>query len=265
MKIQFDNGQICIFESAIYRTTSTLIILEEAAVLIDPNYFPIEIEFIQKYIEENAAEKPLIVIFTHSDFDHIVGAYAFEAMDYIASLAFNSDESRKKGMKQLLHFEAYNYISRNYPIKYPEITIAIEKDYQRIDFGKDTIEFFMTPGHNNDGMAIHFPDQGILVAGDYLSNIEFPFIYDDVLSYYASLKKFEKAINTRNVRMLVPGHGDHCSDQKEMQKRVDDSRDYLNELLKSKKADREFDESLLSSYEYMEGMKESHVANINLS
>lgn len=265
MKIQFENDQLCVFESAIYRTTCSLVLLEEAAILIDPNYFPHEIDFIQNYLAENAEEKPLLVVFTHSDFDHIVGAYAFKALEYIASLEFNSEESRKKAMKQLLHFEAYNYISRNHPIKYPEITIAIEKDYQRIDFGKDTLEFFFTPGHNKDGMAIHFPDQGILVAGDYLSNIEFPFVYHDVISYYASLKKFEKAINTRNVRVLVPGHGDHCTDKAEMQKRVHDSRAYLNELLKSKKAEREFDESLLAQYEYLDGMRDSHLANLNLS
>ena len=51
MKIQFRSDELIIFESALFRTTTSLIIGEQYILLIDPNWLPIELDFIENIIE----------------------------------------------------------------------------------------------------------------------------------------------------------------------------------------------------------------------
>lgn len=82
------------------------------------------------------------------------------------------------------------------------------------------------PGHS----ALFFPDLGVLVAGDMLSDIEIPLLdldaEDPAGDYRAGL---ELLAGLGGVRWLIPGHG-HVGDAAEFRRRVDLDRRYLDSL-----------------------------------
>ena len=75
--IQFKNTNISVFESALFRTTSTLIETDDLLLLVDPTWLPKEIEYLQLVVQRKRSAKPFFLLFTHSDYDHIIGYRAF--------------------------------------------------------------------------------------------------------------------------------------------------------------------------------------------
>ncbi len=47
-----------------------------------------------------------------------------------------------------------------------------------MQISSDDYTFYQAIGHNKDGIITHNSMKGILITGEYLSNIEFPFIYE---------------------------------------------------------------------------------------
>src|SRR4051812_4195265 len=86
--IQFQNEHMTVFQSVLYQTTSAVIQTEQAVIMTDPNWLPSEIDTIKCYIEGIIGERQLYIIYTHSDFDHIIAAGAFPHAHTIASEAF---------------------------------------------------------------------------------------------------------------------------------------------------------------------------------
>ncbi len=265
MKIQFRTEHFWVFESAVYRTTSCLLLLKEQAILVDPNYFPSEIEFIKQVVEKHLGSRKLLVLYTHSDFDHIVGAGAFPNSEGIASATFVSAALKEKQMQSLFSFEDQHYIERDYPLIYPEIKWVVSKDQQQLCFGADLFLCLETKGHTEDGLALFDPASGTLFVGDYLSNIEFPFIYYSCIEYWNCLTKLRAFIQDNAVRILVPGHGDICTDKQEMLQRVQGSQAYLKELIESVTEKRDFDKELIRAYPFPESMERAHADNCQLA
>lgn len=262
MKIQLEQDNLVIFESALYRTTSTLIIGADYILLIDPNWLPGEISFIRGYIEElGKNDLKRYLLFTHSDYDHIIGYGEFRDFQSIASKAFVNNPDKYKILGQIRQFDNQYYISRNYPVLYPEIDISIAGD-QSLALGSDLIHFYQAPGHNSDGLITFTKSAGILVLGDYLSNLEFPFIEYSYPQYLATLDKIERLLNAGSIKVMITGHGDHTMRQEEMYSRLRQSREYLDDLKASVMSGHQPDiEKLSKQYVFFPGIAEMHMAN----
>ncbi|MEL6866224.1 MAG: MBL fold metallo-hydrolase, partial [Bacteroidota bacterium] len=76
MTIQYQSPLLCIFESALYRTTSTIIHTEDCILIVDPNWLPQEVAILQNYVEQLPQNLPQYLLFTHSDYDHIIAYHA---------------------------------------------------------------------------------------------------------------------------------------------------------------------------------------------
>ena len=126
--IQYKTPQLTVFESALFRTTSTLIETEEFLLLVDPNWLPKEIENLQQVVKRKQGNKPLYLLFTHSDYDHIIGYRAFDNAQIIASQAFVDNKEKTSILQQIKDWDDENYIKRNYPIEYPTVDIIIKAD-----------------------------------------------------------------------------------------------------------------------------------------
>ena len=136
--IKFRKGALTVFESALYKTTSTVIQGEDAVLIVDPCWLPHEVEEIRRYADDAAVNgKRKYVLFTHSDFDHIIGYGAFPDADVIASAAFaDKDEAaRAKIVEQILAFDDDYYLERQYEIRYPEVSLRVEGDGQQLQLG----------------------------------------------------------------------------------------------------------------------------------
>lgn len=265
MNIQHQSDDLIIFESALYRTTSTLIIGEDYLLLVDPNWLPSEVDFIEKQAELLGRDKEKYLLFTHSDYDHIIGYGKFKHYKTIASLNFVHHNDPEDILQQIRKFDDEYYIKRDYDIVYPKIDIVIGEASESRVIGADEYLFFQATGHNKDGIITYNKTKGILIAGDYLSNIEFPYIYDSWANYLQTLARFETIINQHPVQLLIPGHGDVTQDVAEMNKRIRDSKDYLAELADAITNNLAFDEkSLFERYEFPIIMKQFHQNNLKL-
>lgn len=212
-----------VYESALMRTTSTLIETNESLIVIDPNWLPEEIATIRRDVELRRQGKKLYVIYTHQHYDHIIGAYAFSDATVIASQAFVEADTRTQ-LDEIQSFYEQNYIDR--PILKPTVDIMISED-GTLALGSTHITFLLTPGHEETHMSLIVEPLRLLVCGDYGSNIELPFIEHDAEAYVTSLQKLQSAIYEYEIRWLIPGHGDVCDDRSKMIERLSAAEEYI--------------------------------------
>ena len=265
MLVQRSEPGLVIWESDLFRTVTTLIIGSDYLLLVDPNWLPREVEFIAEEVERLRGKRKLYLLFTHSDYDHIIGYGRFPKAETIASAVFTSNPDQEKILTQIRDFDDAYYLRRTYPIVYPEITYKVGEQLQRLTLGGESYAFFPAPGHNRDGIITLLENFGILIVGDYLSNIEFPYLYHSVGDYRNTLDRLEKLISGGGVRTLITGHGDATDDRAEMERRLADSRAYLDELERCVRAGEAFDTtSLYARYGFPKVMAAFHAGNVML-
>lgn len=265
MKIQLQTPQLTIFESALFRTTSTVIQTDDFVLIIDPNWLPIEIQTIRDYVDSIKGNKSIFLFFTHSDYDHIIGYNAFPEAKTIASKAFVENAEKAKILQQINDFDDENYVKRPYEVVYPEIDYIIKNDGQLFEIGNTKIQFFNAFGHNADGLFLWLESLGILVVGDYLSNIEFPYIYHSGNSYIKTLQTAEHLVNTKTIKFLIPGHGDFTTETADMKQRIVESYEYIFLAINCIKNEEKFDfDWLWQRYDFPKVMTRFHEGNLNV-
>ena len=262
MKIQYQNNGLTVFESALYRTTSTVIELNNAIIIIDPNWLPIEIDFIVDFVNINYPLHRQYLLFTHSDYDHIIGFSAFPNASVIASQYFANNPKKEEIIQQILDFDNEYYIKRNYPISYPKVDIEITKDGQTVNIDGIELVFYDALGHVSDGLFIVIPDKKCWIAGDYLSNIEIPFIDHDYTEYVKTIQKaYQILANHQALDLLIVGHGDVATNRTEIERRIQLDTTYLNALGNSK----DFDfKNLIKQYSDNPNMVKAHEKNVGV-
>jgi len=228
--IHYRTENATVFRSALYQTTSTVIRTEETVLVVDPNWLPGEIDAIREHVRSVRGNRRLYVLFTHGDFDHIIGYRAFPEAMTIGSAALRDHPDKEKKLRLIREFDNQYYVTRDYPIEFPELDFAIAEDGQRLTLGDATLTFYLAPGHTEDGLITLVEPHGILIAGDYLSDIERPFIYHSAKAYRDTVDKAEAILANSPVRLLVPGHGRATADLSEMKDRARLAADYLDRL-----------------------------------
>jgi glyoxylase-like metal-dependent hydrolase (beta-lactamase superfamily II) len=265
MRQHYLSPKLTIFESELFRTTSTCLHTDDYLLIVDPNWLPSEVATIRAYCDKHGTDKKKYLLFTHSDYDHIIGYGAFPAYTTIASQRFVDNPERDEQLKQTQNWDDEYYIKRPYPLTYPMIDEPVTSDGITRKFGGDDYAFFQAPGHNYDGLITFNRSQGVLIVGDYLSNIEFPYVYHAFADYRATLDKLEQLLNTETVRFLITGHGDHTSSPKEMHQRLADSRAYLDAIDKSVTGQQPFDfDRFITRYDFPVIMRCFHDKNVAL-
>lgn len=237
MKIQYADNNITVFESALYRTTSTVIALQNTIVIIDPNWLPNEVEYLKSFVQNNYPHHNQYLIFTHSDYDHIIGYGAFPNATTIASSALQHNQHKETIIKQIRDFDNTWYIERSYPIAYPTIQYPIENDNTTIVIDETIFHFYLAPGHIADAIFVLIPELGTWICGDYLSNIEIPIIDHNYHAYQQTLDKSIAILEKYPaINHLITGHGDMAHGRKAIKKRIIEDKKYL-ELLQQSNGD----------------------------
>lgn len=266
MNIQFQHPHITVFESALFRTTATVVETPDLILVCDPNLLPGEIKAIQKHVKNIRGGRPLYLLFTHSDWDHIAGYRAFEGATAIASEAFAKNPAPEKALADIRKFDDEYYIHRPYPIEYPQVDVVVRSEGQTLEVGDTRLVFHLSPGHTPDGIFTLVEPYGVWLAGDYLSNMEFPFVYHSFKEYLHTLETASKILDRHHVRLLVPGHGDSTTDKGEMRARIGDSEQYLRRVARAVQNQMAFDEEeLLSRYAFPGLLRKYHQENLDLA
>lgn len=210
-------------------------------------------------------DKQCFLAFTHSDYDHIIGYQAFEGFTTIATQNFVNQPNKKALIDQINDFDDNNYIKRSYPISYPSVNIVVMNDPHDLNLGQDQYRFYQATGHNSDGMLIYNVTRDFLIVGDYMSNIEFPYVYHSFAEYSNTLDKIESIVKSCPSLCLIVGHGDHTQDRIEINQRLLISRNYMRSLRKAVIDRTEFDiKGLLQTYDFPKIMTQFHEANVLL-
>jgi hydroxyacylglutathione hydrolase len=261
--IIYKDTSLTIFQSALYQTNSLIYHTESFIFLVDPNWLPAEVQFIRDYVDQNHQGKSVYLLFTHSDFDHILAYGLFPEAKVIASERFHDSITKEKVIEEILDFDQKYYLGRAYPIVYPTVDFIISKDGEQLEIEGERFTFYLSPGHTNDGLFTIVESAGIFITGDYLSDLEFPFIYYNVKDYEDTLRKIDNILQKHIVNLMMPGHGQFLKDNnKEILKRRDRDLKYIQDLKNSilNKTPFSLDE-WLSQFSFPEALKIEHFKN----
>lgn len=263
--IIYKNRDIAIFQSPLFQTNASIIETEEMVLVVDPTTLPHEIIEVRNYVSNIRRHRPVYVLFTHSDYDHILGYNSIEDVSYIGSERMMSRDDKKRIVEQIKSFDDQYYLIRDYEVSYPHIDYVVDKDGQQLIIGNTTITFYTSPGHTDDGLFAVIEPMGILVSGDYLSDIEFPYIYHNSYDYESTMAKVDTILTNHAINLLVPGHGNPTKDRQEIIKRKISSLEYIHELRSAlENDDEERADKLLNEWQFLGVMSEYHKGNKDL-
>src|SRR5699024_11810817 len=122
------------------------------------------------------------------------------------------------------------YLKRHYSVIYTNVNVIINKNEINLQIEDLTYVFYLSTGHTNDSLFFYIKNLKTLVSGDYLSNIEIPFITSSYTDYLNTVLLMEHVMDTNEVELLIPGHGKATQNYKE---RIDFSLWYLENIEKS--------------------------------
>jgi len=214
--------------SGFWQTNAIALRVGEEAVLIDSPYLPDELDALSGLLA-GAGFEPDGLLATHADFDHLLGRLAFPGMTL--GLAESSVErlQREPGDAQraLRRYDAEFYVSRPAPLALGQVQALPVPGH--VEIGDRELELHPAEGHTPDGMALFDRAQGLLIVGDYLSDVEIPWISKggSLADYRATLARLAPLVEEANT--VVPGHG-APHDRETTLRLLDEDVDYLDAL-----------------------------------
>ena len=203
MKVIAVHEDALVMTSALWQTNAVALRAGEEAMLIDSPYFPDELEMLPEVLRQSGFD-PVGLIATHADWDHLLGRFAFPdaSLGVAESTASRIREEPGVAQKKLRDADNQYYVRRPQPLSlgsYQPLPVP-----GKLELGGEEIELYPAEGHTNDGMILFARWCGVLVAGDYLSDVELPTWTSKEL-YRKTLDRLRGLVADANV--VVPGHG----------------------------------------------------------
>ena len=189
--------------SSLWQTNAIALRSGEEAILIDSPYFPDELEMLPEMLRQSGFD-PVGLLATHGDWDHLLGRIVFpeHSLGVAESTATRIRTEPGVAQKQLRDADNQYYVHRPRPLSlgsYQPLPVP-----GKLDIGAEEIELYPAEGHSGDGMILFARWCGVLVCGDYLSDVELPTWTDKDL-YRKTLDRLRPLVEAANV--VIPGHG----------------------------------------------------------
>jgi len=189
------------FESALWQTSSLLLVAGREAVVIDPCISADEVARIAARASELGARVTDVLV-THADWDHVCGIAAFP--EAVAAMGPRTAEIMAGGeLPGLIAERAATY----------GLTIEGEPRVDRVlepgvsqEVGPFLVEAIPLPGHTADGTGYRIRQLDLLAVGDHLSAVEFPFA-SSTPDYRLTLARLIELLRVDPPTAVVPGHG----------------------------------------------------------
>lgn len=213
--------------SRLYETNSGVFLSEGQAGLIDPCIFPDEIEAVARFLAGRRAT-PRFLILTHSHWDHILGPERFPGVEVVAQANYLAEVAGAGGdriRREIAAWEGEYGLGRERPFAIPAPDQLFAETLV-LSVGSLSLLLAHAPGHAADQLVVYHAESATLWASDILSDVEIPFISHSLAAYERTLA----VLSTREIRVLVPGHGRPTTDPAEIRARLSGDLAYLAEL-----------------------------------
>lgn len=212
--------------SGFWQTNAIALRAGDEAMLIDSPYLPDELDALPSLLA-GAGFEPDGLIATHADFDHLLGRLAFPGMTL--GLAESSVErmhrSPGEAQRALRRYDDEFYVTRPAPLALGQVQALPVPGH--VELGDRELELHPAEGHTDDGMVLFDRAQGLLIVGDYLSDVEIPWIHGSLAEYRATLARLAGLVEEATT--VVPGHG-AAHDRETTLRLLDEDVDYLDAL-----------------------------------
>jgi glyoxylase-like metal-dependent hydrolase (beta-lactamase superfamily II) len=189
------------FEGFLWKTTSLLVFAEGESLVVDPAISADEVAGIgRRALEVGAPVRHVLV--THGDWDHVCGIGGFP--DAVAAMGEETGEKVASGAADQSvrrAAEHYDFVPAGSP--------RVDQTFRRglaVALGPFVIETFPLVGHTADGSGLRLREQRLLIVGDYLSAVEFPFATSPA-AYRITLAGLIEMLREDPPEAVIPGHG----------------------------------------------------------
>jgi glyoxylase-like metal-dependent hydrolase (beta-lactamase superfamily II) len=189
--------------SRLWQTNAVALRCGEETLLVDSPYFPDELDALPGVLGQ-AGFEPNGLVATHGDYDHLLGRLAFPGLALGVGEPSVERFHREPGAAQrkLRDQDARLYVSRSAPLSLGSIQPLPVPG--KVEIGDEEVELHPAEGHTSDGMALMARWCGVLVCGDYLSDVEIPTLVS-LGDYRAALARLAGLVEAAET--VVPGHG----------------------------------------------------------
>ena len=219
------SGGIAVFRSHFLMTNSVIIRGRDFIALIDPAYYPDEVEVLGEVVARS--NKPeTYCLYTHFDYDHVVDPRNLQAYRVASQAVLERDLEGEVRLWQ--EMDQRLYVEReDYTMPEPDYLVAGRRE--TIDLGEEELVAVPLPGHTADGLVFIFPARRVAVVGDMLSDKEFPFVNDSLTAYRQSLLTLRRLVEKYQIDLVIPGHG-NVAQGSEIEQRIEADLQYLAAL-----------------------------------
>jgi glyoxylase-like metal-dependent hydrolase (beta-lactamase superfamily II) len=192
-----------VMTSALWQTNAVALRSGGEAMLVDSPYFPDELELLPEVLRGSGFE-PAGLLVTHGDWDHLLArlVYPDASLGVAESTATRIRSEPGVAQRELRSADNEYYVKRERPLSlgsYQALPVP-----GKLELGGQELELHPGEGHTADGMILFARWCGVLVCGDYLSDVELPTWSDEAL-YRATLERLRGLVAAAQV--VVPGHG----------------------------------------------------------
>jgi glyoxylase-like metal-dependent hydrolase (beta-lactamase superfamily II) len=195
-------------------------------MLIDSPYLPDELDALPSLLA-GAGFEPDGLVATHADFDHLLGRLAFPGMTLglCESSVERLHRAPGEAQRALRQYDDEFYVTRPTPLALGQVQALPVPGH--LELGDRELELHPAEGHTADGMVLFDRAQGLLIVGDYLSDVEIPWIHGSLADYRATLARLAPLVEAATT--VVPGHG-APHDRETTLRLLDEDVDYLDAL-----------------------------------
>jgi glyoxylase-like metal-dependent hydrolase (beta-lactamase superfamily II) len=192
--------------SRIWQTNATALRAGGETLLIDSPYFPDELEALPALLRQ-AGFEPNALFATHADYDHVLARFAFPELTLGVGDPTMERIRAEPGavQRELRDEDARNYVARPAPLALGNLQSLPVPGY--VELGEHELELHPADGHTSDGTAVLADFADLLVCGDYISNLEIPWLSPGggLNDYRATLARLAPLVE--RAETVVPGHG----------------------------------------------------------